>query len=230
MFMVESNTRNRIKIWPGVICFTGTDGTGKTTQADLLLDEAKATNKRVVYRWFHYARLFSLPLLVYARLCKYSRYEEVDEQKFGWWEFEASWILCNILPWLMLIDAFCFSIIRIYLPLLRGYSIIADRYIWDIMVDIMQGTSRNDLHLETVGKLFLKLAPRNTAVFLLDADVDSLPERRNDIKNDKRLQNRVLCYRKLANDTGIPIINAGNTIDTIHDEIITILNRRRNTL
>jgi len=225
--MSELNSKMTTEKWPKLICLIGTDGTGKTTQANLLLNKAKAGNRRGLYRWFHYARFFSLPLLVYARLRNYSRYEIINGQKFGWWEFKPSVLLCKLLPWLMLIDAFWFSLFKIYIPLLCGYSIIADRYIWDIMVDIMQGIDRDDMSLHLIGKMFLKLVPGNTVVFLLDADIESLPQRRNDIKNDERLQKRMLCYRKLAIDNGIPVINANNTINDIHQEILDIIIQRR---
>lgn len=206
--------------WPSFICFIGMDGTGKTTHAQALVQQIKGGTRRCIYRWFHYARLLSLPLLVYARLRGFSKYKVVEGQRYGSWAFANSFVLCRVLPWLMLADTFIFSLFKIRLPLLLGYTVVADRYVHDILVDLMQGTEQPQLHQRKVGQLFARLIPRNSAVVLLDVDTEKLKMRRDDLKNDETLETRSSHYHRLAHDMGVSIINTEYTEDEVHARII----------
>jgi len=206
--------------WPSLICLIGTDGTGKTTHARILVEEIRSDNKKCTYRWLHYARLLSLPLLAYARLQGLSKYKMVTGQKYGSWEFKGSFLLCHVLPWLMLVDAFLFNLIKVRLPLLLGYTVVVDRYIHDILVDIMLGTEQPYLHRQAVGRLFLKMVPRNSFAVLLEADAEKLRMRRGDLKHDKNLEPRRKYYNRLAQDAGIPIVRSEATRDEVHAEIV----------
>lgn len=213
--------------WPLLICLIGVDGTGKTTHAHTLVQQIRSGKRKCVYRWFHYARLLSLPLLAYARLRGLSGYKIVDEQQYGWWDFKRSFLLCQVLPWLMLVDAFLFTLVKIRLPMLIGYIVVADRYIHDILADIMQGTGKPQLHRQRVGRLFLRLVPRDSSVLLLDIDIEKLKMRRDDLRNDEILETRAGHYRRLAHDMGVPIINTEYTEDEVHARIVnTILSSR----
>ncbi len=209
--------------WPSLICLIGTDGTGKTTQARTLVKEIRSDNKKCVYRWLHYARLVSLPLLVYARLRGLSKYKMVTGQKYGSWEFKRSFLLCHVLPWLMLVDAFLFNLIKIRLPLLLGYTVVVDRYIHDILVDIMLGTEQPYLHRQAVGRLFLRLVPRSSSVVLLDVDIEKLRIRRDDLRHDENLERRGKHYNRIAQDTGIPVIKSEDTRNEVHVRIVAAI-------
>lgn len=206
--------------WPVLICLIGVDGTGKTTHAHALVQQIRSGKRKCVYRWFHYARLLSLPLLAYARLRGLSRYKIVEGQKYGCWDFKCSFLLCHVFPWIMLADVFLFALIKIRLPLLLGYTIVADRYVHDILIDIMLGIGEPQLHQRKVGRLFRRLVPRDSAVVLLDVDNEKLKMRRDDLRNDEILETRAGHYRRLAHDMGISIINTGYTEDEVHAEIV----------
>jgi len=206
--------------WPSFICITGVDGTGKTTHASAIVQQIRSGKKKCVYRWFHYAWFLSLPLLAYARLRGFSGYKLVEGQSYGWWNFKRSRVLCHVLPWLMLVDAFFFALIKIRLPILFGYTVVADRYIYDILVDLMQGIGEPQLHWRRVGRFFLKLVPRNSSVVLLDLDIEKLKARRDDLENDESLDARSSHYHRLAHDMGVAIINTEYTEDEVHAKII----------
>ena len=206
--------------WPSLICLIGMDGTGKTTHARTLVREIQSDNRKCVYRWLHYARLLSLPLLVYARLRGLSKYKTVAGQKYGSWEFKRSFLLCHVLPWLMLVDAFLFSLVKIRLPLLLGYTVVVDRYIHDILVDIMLGTEQPYLHRKPVGQLFLKLVLRKSSVVLLDVDAEKLRVRRDDLRHDETLERHGKYYNRLAQDMGIPVVRSEYAEDEVHAKIV----------
>jgi Cdc6-like AAA superfamily ATPase len=91
---------------PRCIYIAGCDGTGKTTQSDMLIRYLRAEGEKVVHRWLRNPFFLSLPFLVYARIRKYSWYETVDGNRYGYWDFRRSRILRTVFPWFLLVDGF----------------------------------------------------------------------------------------------------------------------------
>jgi hypothetical protein len=105
---------------PNFIYITGSDGTGKTTQAHLLLEYLKNSGVNVQHLWLRFPFFFSLPLLAYARIRGYSYYEEKDGYRQGYWEFYRSRILRTLFAWVLLLDAAIATFRKVTLPLLAG--------------------------------------------------------------------------------------------------------------
>jgi hypothetical protein len=87
--------------WPRCIHLAGVDGTGKTTQAKAVLTMLRSQGMRARYVWLRFPRLFCTPFLVYARWRGLSRYEVVDGQRHGYWDFESSWLMSKVFPWVL---------------------------------------------------------------------------------------------------------------------------------
>ena len=87
------------------IYITGCDGTGKSTQARLLLAQLKASGIKARHLWLRYPFFLSLPLLAYARLRGYSWREKTGDMEYSYWDFHRSWLMRTIFPWALLLDA-----------------------------------------------------------------------------------------------------------------------------
>lgn len=146
-------------IVPRCIHLAGADGTGKSTQARILSDLLRSQNTSVRYVWLRWPRLFSLPLLVYARLRGYSWKETVDGHPHGYWDFAGSWVMSRVYPWLLWIDALLYSAPNVYIPLLFGQRVVCDRFVVDTLADLMTALDDKDFDLRLPGSLFLALLP-----------------------------------------------------------------------
>jgi len=73
-------------------------------------------------------------------------------------------------PWVQFIDPMFFTILRVYLPPWRNFTIVCDRFVHDILVEIMANVNDNQLHEKLVGLSILRLRPKSAMVFLLDAN------------------------------------------------------------
>src|SRR5687767_9986185 len=102
---------------PRFLYLTGCDGTGKTTQADLLCAWLKQRSIQPRRVWLRFPFIFSLPLLAYARWRRLSWYEVVEGVRHGYWDFRTSILLKALFPWCLLLDAALAAVVKVYLPL-----------------------------------------------------------------------------------------------------------------
>ena len=109
------------------IYITGCDGTGKTTQACLLMEQLRRKQINARQIWLRFPFFFSLPLLAYARWRRLSWYEVYFGQRYGYWDFRNSKLLQMILPWTLLIDATIGGIVNIFIPFWMKTTIVCER-------------------------------------------------------------------------------------------------------
>lgn len=190
------------------IYITGCDGTGKTTQARLLLKQLKAKGVKVRHLWLRYPFFLSIPLLFYARLRGYSWREVQGGVRQSYWDFQSSWVMCRVFPWVLLVDAALAALWKVFMPMWRGEIIVCERFVLDMLVDLNIACGNNDLHRNLPGSLFLGLIPKSARVIILDLTAETARERRTDLLWDRRLEDRFLAYRILSKDLHLSIISS----------------------
>jgi thymidylate kinase len=205
---------------PNFIYITGSDGTGKTTQARLLVEHLQKVGAPVQHLWLRFPFLFSYPLLLYARLFGYSYYEEQDGQRQGYWEFHRSWLLHNLFPWVLLLDASLVSLWKVTLPLLLGKVIVCERYTVDMAADLSLALRDPNFHRKLPGRLFYDLMPQSSSVFILDLDYLTLRKRRTDLQLDRKLKRRVENFRRLAADWSLRLVSAKEPVELVQAQIL----------
>jgi thymidylate kinase len=191
-----------------IIYITGVDGTGKSTQAELLAERLKGSGVRCRQLWLRFPFFLSLPLLAYARWKGLSWYEENGQVRHGYWNFRESWLLRSFLPWMLLLDAALAAFGRIYIPLLMGITVVCERFVLDILVDLAVAFRDQDIFQRFSSKLFLKLLPHNTTIFVLDLDVETIQERRTDLRLDRSLASKVAMFRQMTKDYSLSMLSS----------------------
>lgn len=189
------------------IYLAGCDGTGKTTQAEILLAELKSLGVKAGHLWLRFPFCFCRPLLAYARWRGFSWYEEIDGTRHGYWDFRGSWLLRVVFPWLLLLDAALFSIAKVHLPLRLGKTIVCERFVLDTLVDLSLALNDPRFPSRRPGKLYPALLPGRATVAILDLEARTVRERRPDLQGDRRLEARLETYRQLAAGGGYPMIS-----------------------
>lgn len=202
---------------------TGTDGTGKSTQAELLTNHLANCGIRCRRLWLRYPFLFSIPFLAYARWNGYSWHEVNSMVDHGYWDFSHSWILRNIFPWALFVDALLAAIEKIYIPLSLGESIVCERFVLDMLVDLSIATKNHQFIDRLAGKLFAHLLPQNSKIVILDLDHKTICSRRANLAFDHALASRLEVYKLLANKLKLPIIDTHLPIPDVNHEIMTIM-------
>lgn len=204
------SAQNELPNWPRLIHLAGADGSGKTTQARALLALLDREHRPARYVWLRFPHLISAPLLLYARWrgCSYS--EVVEGYRHGYWDFRSSWLLSRVLPWTLLLDTLLATIARVYWPLIRGDTVVCDRFVVDILVDLMAGLHDRFFDTRRPGRWFLRLLPSNSRVAVVDLDSQLARQRCPELRADRSHEQRRAIYLELARRQRLPVVsNAG---------------------
>jgi thymidylate kinase len=204
---------------PRFIYITGADGTGKSTQARLLMDHLRSRGIQCRHLWLRFPFFFSLPLLVYARWRGYSWYEVDSGVRHGYWDFRNSWGLRVFLPWVLFLDATLAALRRVYIPLWLGSTFVCERFVLDMLVDLAVAFDDGDIHLRLPGRLYMDLLPRDTVVILLDLDSGTIRERRADLRADRRLEARLQAFRSMATVYPVPVLSSRVSVEEVNQNI-----------
>lgn len=212
---------------PIFICITGIDGVGKTTHVNLILEHLREKRINCQYKWLRFYHLFSLPLLAFCRIAGYTRLSTLGNfQKCSYHEFYKSRFISAIYPWFLFFDMLLFTTINVYIPMFFGISIVCDRFVYDTLIDTAVAVKDHEIYKKSVGKLFLKLIPKNANFVMLDLDKSTIFSRRPELKDDATFDERYLLYKEFSNEFKINIIFNGkditgnSTIENINHKIL----------
>ena len=209
---------------PRCIYLAGADGSGKTTQAQAMLAWLAGQGVRARYVWLRFPRLFCTPFLVYARLRGYSYQETVGEQRYGYWEFGASWLMRTVFPWVLLADTFLLALVRIYLPLARGYTVVCDRFVADVLVDLMLGEGQRELDRGLPGRLFLALLPPGVCTVIIDLGTATALQRTPALQGDRTRSARRNLYLELAARRRWPVVSSEPPREVVAAQLMALFN------
>jgi thymidylate kinase len=218
------SAREPLATLPRFIYITGCDGTGKTTQASLLVDQLQARGIKTRQLWLRFPFFLSLPLLAYARARGLSWYEKTGNVNHGYWDFRTSRLLRTFLPWTLLIDAAFAGLFKIYLPLWSGWTIVCERFVLDMLADLAVAFRDDCLCNRLPSSLFLRLLPPGSKVILLDLSPAVIQARREDLKSDRLLSERRRAFLVLGRACNLPQLSSEDSIARVNRQIWDRLN------
>lgn len=202
---------------PIFICITGIDGVGKTTHVNLIIEHLREKGIKCQYKWLRFHHLFSLPLLAFCRVAGYTRLSTLgNSQKCSYHEFYKSRLVSAIYPWILFFDTFLFTTVKVYIPMFFGISIVCDRFVYDTLIDMAVATKNHEIHKKPVGKLFLKLIPKNAHFVMLDLDKTTIFSRRPELKDDLTFDERYTLYQNFKNLFSIDFVDNNENITNIN--------------
>jgi thymidylate kinase len=228
-----------------IICFNGVDGSGKSFQAQRLVQRLNAEGYPAVYIWGGGESPFTRPLTRIAqRVLKdptkkartapavpnssdsqYRTYLNSTQRLFRNRLIRAAWRHISLAEHTI-------ELWKTLLPhMLSNRIIVCDRYLYDsvISVAVLAGTDASSLRrLLRVPAVYR--VPRPSAWFLMDVEPIVAFERKEDIPDLLYLERRVPLYREAAKLIGMNVIDGAGPPDAISEKIwhlvLPLLERR----
>ena len=208
-----------------VICFSGIDGSGKSTHARLVFKELKAKGINCRYRWLRYPRFFSfIPEALYGLISSTRKTGfSSSSHKIYKTPFHSSKVVINLWPLFQLVDAFLIMMKNVYLPAFFGCTLILDRCIIDTLVDIAVSLKNEKLIFGVVGKSFLKLIPNNSLVLIFDVEESIAVFRKNQTDDVDTLTRKRILYKSLSKTYRWNVIYTDELFHEVHNKVIELM-------
>jgi thymidylate kinase len=231
---------------PHVVAFFGPDGAGKSTQAELLIEYLQQNGLRVKKAWIRSVHTFAFLLWnIFRKLNLLSGQSDiargmqmrpavsyVNETSYG-----AVSAITTSPPILVgsvsrliwssieVISVIPVILLQVYLPLSRGYVVVAERYVLDSVASIAYFLADANFIDSWNARLLMKLVPRNTVFIFVDADYQTILHRRGETAGpiDYTEFHRQV-FNRLANRMGAYRIDTTKlSIEAAHEKIVSIV-------
>jgi len=212
-----------------LICFTGIDGSGKTTQAELLVNRLATMGVKSLYVWSRgRVRTIRSIFLFMGRRALGTSAREIARDKKSYQEYQSrkSKLMGNSLVrtlWSAMTHVE--HLIQINLDIRRkiqaGNVVVCDRYLWDSSVDIAVLNNKDPNWLSNgLNKLMWKFVPRPTIAFFIDIPPEEAMKRKNDIPSLDYVKKRAEFYRYLAKCNSLSVLDGCEDASTIQNKIM----------
>ena len=221
--VADENPLHRLK--GHLVSLSGIDGTGKTSIAMKLKNELDSTGVTCDYVWFRNARFLSLQFLALCYLAGFAEIAMINGKRVGVYYFYKSNLVAHLWLWISAADMLVVSLWKIQLPLWRGNTVIADRYVIDALVDLVSDTGVTNLDICPY-KLMLRLLDRRSSTVILTVDNDESLRRKDDSISSEYLIQRQQLYQSIAQELDIPTIDANPSFDIVWPQVVSALLRQ----
>lgn len=213
-----------------LICLTGIDGSGKSTQAEKLVMRLRMAGYPARYVWAGRKSSFTAP---FVRLGKshmhapqrpstasvemnapYRSYMRDMKHLFERRLARAAWQRLTLAEHVLQIWK------RASIPLARGEIVVCDRYLYDTLVSqaVLFGVTLDQFMVEP-NDLVLRLVPRPAVGFWLDVPSDIALSRKADIYDREHLEARQPLYAYLSQKLSLHTLDATLEADVLANTI-----------
>lgn len=207
-----------------LICFTGVDGTGKTTLSKELVRSLKERGIRCEYVYARLTPIISRPFMLIGRLIflrgrsESGNYLEYTNTKRV--AIEKNSVLSRIYQQILLFDYSLQVYFKVKVPLIFGKNIVCDRFIYDtIITDLsvdMAYSENTTIHLLDS---MLRFFPEPDITYLLDVPEEIAFQRKNDTPSIEYLRERRGIYLNIGNKYNMVILDGTKKLEELQCEI-----------
>ncbi len=205
------------------ICFSGIDGSGKTTLAKRLENTMQNVCIDFKYKYSNYEpfiiKLFKIigKLLFLKERDSAKNYQQYCNGK------RKSFKKHSFLTWLYrsihFIDYFLQILFKISIPLTIGRNIISDRYFYDVIINYSFNYNYTFEKIDETIKSYLRFFPKPDLLFFIEVPEDVAFKRKDDTPTLEYLKDRKAIYRELSKKYSIPMLDGTTNLDNLLNKI-----------
>lgn len=187
-----------------LVCFTGVDGSGKTTHARSLLEFLNEDGHACRYVWAASRPILSLAFFAFTRLLGYwkktKKGDYTDPLEFAPTSLRAK--LGLVWRVFIFIDFQIKVSVTIRPLLLLGRTVVCDRYVYDVFTELYL----SKFYTSRFGALLWTSIPKPVVTFLLDIQEETATSRRS--IPSERLSAKRQAFLKIAKIFKVVVINS----------------------
>lgn len=234
--------------FPRMIAFFGPDGAGKSTQAQLAVDTLKSNGlkvKKVWVRSVHSIAFLLWNLFRKLNLCSHQATLPLQLKRgtsHSGKELSKAVIPISMTPPILkgsvsrlLWSAIEFTsilpilLLRVYIPLLLGHYIIAERYVVDSIVTVAYFVNDSNFVESLFAKLLLKFVPKGTIFIFIDANYDIIVRRRGIMAGPyEYTEFHRRMFEELTPIVGAIYVDASNlSVQETHEKIMNAILKKK---
>lgn len=211
---------------PRLICMTGADGSGKTTLASSVAESLKSRGYKV--RYVHgilMRKHFLRPVKPIAqKLFMKGTDERRDYVHYMKVKTSASRrhpVMSAIYGAIWFLDYFFEAFTRVTLPIWKGEVVVADRYIYDLVLNVSLTTARPFERNSWLLAWFFLINPRPDLVFVVDTPEEIALSRKSDIHSIEYLRERRYEYLTIAKRYGFQVLDGQEKPGVLVEKVLS---------
>jgi len=204
------------------ICIIGIDGSGKTTLAKGLVKKLNQKGIRAKHVWGGYECYIMRPLVFIGQkifLRGADAFEDYNQYYSTIQKTAKIGIISNIYQNLTLTEYLFQIFLKIRIPLVLGRTIISDRYVYDIIINLAVNLGYSDKEFKKRLKRFLNFCPKPDLIFFINTPVEVAFERKDDIPSLEYLELRKNFYLNIANDYKMIVLDGCKDLTKLEEQV-----------
>lgn len=212
---------NSSKTKAKLICFTGIDGSGKTTLVKFLVMEMKKRGLKCNYVYGRYKPILLRPVLMLAKFIVLRRndiedYEAYSNAKKDTVGRHLLW--AAIYQKILLFDYSLQLLAKIHFPRLFGRNIICDRYVYDTVINDIPRADDSIEYVERLIERCFRIAPKPDFVFLIDLPEEVAYKRKDDVPSIAYLKERRGIYLEIGEEYDMRILDGSKDLSVLKEQ------------
>jgi len=208
-----------------LICFIGIDGTGKTTLARKLVEVMNEQGIGTKYVWSGLQPGLLRPFIWIGRTFFIPPGDPLARTYISYSttirKVTRNPIVRTMYEFVLLLDYARQLLWTIRIPMMRGKSIVSDRYGYDILIDLCVVLGYSDRKMDRTLKAFEHLLPKPSLTFVIDAPEEIALKRKDDIPSISHLSERRQIYLGTAKQYGFVMLDGAATLPELQAKIWT---------
>lgn len=205
------------------ICFTGIDGSGKTTLAKSLVEAMKKNGIESRYVYNRFNPFMLKPFIIVARallLRGKDMFEDYIADSNAKRRIFKNRFLSIVYQSFLLFDYSFQIFLKVKIPLMLGKNIICDRYIYDtVCTDLAIDLNYSDDKIVNILKKCLYLFPKPDMTFLIDVSEEVAYGRKDDVPSVDYLKDRRNIYLEIGRVYEMIILDGTKDLTELKDVV-----------
>lgn len=203
-----------------LICFTGMDGTGKTTLSKELVKSLKERGIECKYVYARLTPIISKPFMLIGRLVflrgrnMFENYSDYSNTKRT--AIERNSFLSRIYQQILLFDYFFQVFFKVKVPLIFNKNIVCDRYVYDtVITDLSVDMNYSKDRVIDMLDNLLRIFPEPDTTFLIDVPEEIAYQRKDDTPSIEYLRERRDTYLNVGRECKMVILNGSKKLEEL---------------